>query len=252
MAKDIIRKKELKTLASLQSFLMNVAATEEQLGWMKTQLKTEDSPCWNGLMNGVGPAMRRIHDILDAVMGRKTDYRVGGLTTAELFKLATLTGINREQAETNKKLLWEQIKRRLNPGLSRAEAQTILYALLETLTRDEIKWLKEHRTVFWKGYYQGNREWVESRAITLTDCSIRIEDILCAMTNQTGFDHYRGRVSGDAILALEKRLGIFPPSAKILSKGVVKARMLQHIEKENSIAVRADAKNSIVQKWGIV
>lgn len=252
MSKDIIKSKDLKTLERLQIFLVNIAVTTEQLEWMRTELKTEQSPCWNGGFTGVGPAMVRIHDIVDAVMGRKTDYHVGGLTTAELFKLATTIGIDREEAETNKKLLWLQISRRLSPTLSRAEAQTILYALLEILTRDEIKWLIKQRPVGWKKYYRGNQDWIKSEAITLTDCSIKIEDILCVMDKNPKFDHYRGRVSRDNLLTLEERLGISPPSQKIWPKGVVKARMLLKIAKEDKLLRKDGAKDSIIQTWGIV
>lgn len=240
MSKDIIKKIDLKMLALLQSLLMEFVMTSEQRQLLEARLKTEKSPFWDetsswnkAFVKGVIAATGRIHTILDAIAGKKTEYHRGGLTVGELFKLAIAIGINSEEAETNKTLLWAQIKRRLSPNLSRAETQAILYALLKTLSGDEIRWLVKHRKVGWENYHPKSLEWIKAQATALTDCAIRIEDILSAMANEEGFDHYRARVSRNGILALENRLGISPPSAKNLPKRVIKARMLLEIANKN-------------------
>ncbi len=242
MAKNVINSKDLTILGLLQTLLLKFVMTPDskQRKFFETKIYDEKSPGWNKIdkwnkkfAEGVDAVQIRLHDILDAIKGKKTVYHTGGLTVAELFRLAVAIGIERDEAETTKKLLWAQIKRRMNPNLSRAETQAVFYALLKTLTEDEITWLKEYRQIEWKGYFLGNKKWIKERAITLIDCSIKIEDILCAMENHTGFDGYRGRVSKKYLLALEDRLGISPSLEKNLPKGVIKARMLLEIANKN-------------------
>jgi hypothetical protein len=206
MSKDIIKKRGSKVLERSQCFLMEFVITPKQRLFLEIDLGARVSPVWDGRVLGVKSAQRRLHDILDAVNDRKTEYHHGGLTTAELFKLATTIGIDRDKAETNKKLLWQQISRRLSFELSRAEAQAILYALLKTLTEDEIRWLKEWRSVSWKGYFLGSKKWIAGRATTLTECSINIEDILRAMTGETEFNGYRAGRPTRNLSAIAKNL----------------------------------------------
>ena len=230
MSKDIIERKDLETLEKLITFLMEVVMTSKQRAFLETELGVNVSPIWLG-SHTVKIDQRMLHDILDAIDEEKTTSHVSGLTVSELYRIAVLMGINREQIETNKVLVWRQIKRRLSPELSRAEAQTILYALLLKLKEDEIEWLKLYRPKNWEDYSQDNSEWMKWNATTIIDCTIRIEDILRQADNATELIRYNLRISNADFLALLNRFGV--PSSislKKLPKGILKAGLLRTIE----------------------
>ncbi|MCK5491378.1 MAG: hypothetical protein KAI29_25680 [Cyclobacteriaceae bacterium] len=230
MSKNIIDKKDMDVLEMLQKFLMNFVITPDQELFLENNLNAKVSPAWDGRIVGLYPAQRRLHDINNAIRGEETKYHVAGLTVTELLQIAITLGIARSEVKTNKESLWGQIKRRLNPNLSRAEAQIILYAVLETLTDEEIKWLKEYRQVSWKSYYKDDQDWINSKATTVTDCSMRVMDILHSMENHMGFDGCCGRVRKDHLILLGNRLEILPICAVNFPKGTIKAIMLKGLK----------------------
>ena len=231
MSKDVIKRKDLETLEKLITFLMEVVMTSKQRAFLEIELKANISPIWLGGRT-VKIDQRMLHDILDAIDEEKTTSHTSGLTVSELYRIAVLMGINREQIETNKALIWWQIKRRISPELSRADAQTILYTLLDDLEEDEIKWLKRFRPIGWEGYAKGDQEWLEGKATTITECIVRIEDILQQIENETELIRYNLRIRNVDFLELLGRLLEAPSSVfeKRLSKGILKAELLRVIE----------------------
>ena len=230
MSKEIIKARDLETLEKLITFLMEVVMTSRKRAFLNIKLRANVSPIWLG-NHTVERTQVMLHDILDATKGKKTDCHVAGLTVSELYRIAILMGIPSEQIETNKTLIWRQIKRRLSPELSRAEAQTILYALLDDLEKDEIEWLKRFRPIGWENYSQGSQEWIKEKATTINECKARIEDILQQMDNATELIRYNLRVRHVDFLVLLNRFGV-PSSISLekLSKGILKAELLRTIE----------------------
>lgn len=234
MSENVIKARDLETLKKLITFLMEVVMTSRQRAFLNIKLRANVSPVWLGNRT-VRVTQIMLHDILDATKGKKTDCHVAGLTMSELYRIAILMGIPSEQIETNKTLIWQQIKRRLSPELSQTEAQTILYALLSELKEDEIEWLKLYRSKNWKDYSQDDREWIKWNATTIIDCTIRIDDILRQTDNVIELIRYNLRISNVDFLALLNRFGV--PSSislKKLPKGILKASLLRVIENKKS------------------
>ena len=230
MSEDVIKGRDLETLKKLITFLMEVVMTSRQRAFLNIKLRANVSLIWLGNRTVRGTQVM-LHDILDAIKGKKTDCHVAGLTVSELYRIVILMGIPSEQIETNKTLIWRQIKRRLSPELSRIESQTILYALLDNLKEDEIEWLKRFRPIGWKDYVQGGQKWTEEKATTINECKARIEDILQQMDNATEPIRYNLRVRHVDFLVLLNRFGV-PSSISLekLSKGILKAELLRTIE----------------------
>ena len=78
--------------------------TSKQRVFLETELKANVSPIWLG-GHTVKIDQRILHDILDAIDEKKTTSHISGLTVSELYRIAVLMGINREQIETNKALI---------------------------------------------------------------------------------------------------------------------------------------------------
>lgn len=257
MSKDVIKKRDLKKLAYLQALLMEFIITPGQRHFLETELKTERSPFWDGstswnkaFFKGVAAANGRIHDILDAITGQKTKYHHGGLTVRELFKLATTMGINRDEAETNKKLLWTQISHRISSNISKKELKWILAELIAILTENEVKWLKKNSAATWKDFQVTNGDWVVKNTATITEIEILIEDII-GMTVKTVASNHHPKLTKADLLAVEKKIGIAPPTSQIFSKGLIKARILKKIQ-DDIFLRRAGITGTITQNYGIV
>lgn len=263
MSKRTIYRADIRTFGWLQDFFAGAVLTPSQQESLETT--TKKSIFWNGkdpwnraFVRGITAAQGRIHNILDATKGVTTKFHTSGLTKEELEEIAGHLGIRKTKIGKTKEAIWAQIKRKISPDISKEELRWIFAGLLGVLAndknKDDVSWLKNNYST-WEDFDPANEGWIKKNSATITDLEMRIEDVVGMTVNRVITNHHSRLTKAD-LLAVEKKLGIVPPSSQLISRGVIKLRIVTHIQKDIQDILRragvAGVDNTIAQTWGIV
>jgi len=220
---------------------MNVIMPSEQCEVLKREMKDKKSANWDGtsswneaFFRGVVAANGRIHDLLDAIRGSKSNIHTSGLAKDELIELAEKIGIEKSKIEKTKKAIWAQISRRMSSDISKDELYAIFKALATSLADNELLWLETNSKAIWKDADPKSEDWVARNTATITDLEFLIEDII-SMAVKTKIQWHHAKLTRADLFAIEKRIGVTPPTSQIFSKGFMKARILKKIQDSSSL-----------------
>lgn len=239
MSKRIIHRRDIRTFGWLQDFLELAVLTPSQKEALGIATKNsifwedEEKPWNKAFVRGITAAQGRAHNVLDEIRGGTTIFHTSGLTKEELEEIAGHLGIQKTEIGKTKEAIWEQIKRKISPDISKEELRWILAGLLGLLAndknKDDVAWLKNN-CVAWEDFDFANESWIKKNSATITDLEMRIEDVIGMTVNRVITNHHVRLTKAD-LLAVEKKLGIVPPSSQLRSRGVIKLRIVRHIQK---------------------
>lgn len=237
MSKRTIYRADIGIFGRLQDFFELAVLTPSQKETLGRAMKNsifwddEEKPQNKAFVMGITAAQGRMHNILDKTKGETTEFHASGLTKEELEEIAGYLGIQKTRIEKTKEAIWSQIKRKISPDISKEELRWILAGLLGLLAndknKDDVAWLKNN-CVAWEDFDLANESWIKKNSATITDLEMRIEDIIGMTVNKVITNHHVRLTKAD-LFAVEKKLGIVPPSSQLMSRGVIKLRTIKHI-----------------------
>lgn len=239
MSKRIIHRRDIRIFGWLQDFFTGAVLTPLQQESLELATKNsifwedEEKPWNKAFVRGITAAQGRTHNILDEIRGGITIFHTSGLTKEEFEEIAGHLGIQKTETGKTKEAIWTQIKRKISPDISKEELKWILAGLLGVLAndknKDDVAWLKNN-CVAWEDFDLANESWIKKNSATITDLEMRIEDIVGMTVNKVITSHHVRLTKAD-LLAVEKKLGITPPSSQLRSRGIIKLRIVRHIQK---------------------
>ncbi len=233
MSKRTIYKEDLGTFGRLQDFFELAVLTPSQKETLGTVMESsifwdnEEKPWNKAFVRGITAAQGRIHDMLGQARGSMAKFHSSGLTKEELEEIAGYLGIPKTKTGKTKEAIWTQIKRKISPDISKEELRWVFAGLAGAMTDDDVAWLKNNVSR-WGDYDSKNEDWMKNKTATITDLEVLIEDIIGMTVNRVVANHHPKLTKAD-LMAVEKKLGIKPPSSQLVSRAVIKLRIIKYI-----------------------